>query len=276
MDLSSATAGEIIGLVALLLASGIVAGLLAGLFGIGGGAVIVPVLYQAFVTIGVAEPVQMHLAVGTSIAIIVPTSIRSFLAHNRRGATDTGLLRGWIVAVPVGVILASLVAASISGAGLRAIFAVLALLFGLRFLVAARLRPIADDLPGQPARALVGVGIGFLSTLMGIGGGVLNNTFMTLYGRPMLQAVATSAGVGVLISVPALFGYVAAGWGEPDLPPASLGYVSILAAALLIPTTILAAPYGVRIAHAVNRRVLEIGFGLFLIVVAVRFAVSLA
>jgi uncharacterized membrane protein YfcA len=275
MDLSTASAGELIGYAALLLTSGVVAGLLAGLFGIGGGAVIVPVLYQTFIAIGVAEPVQMHLAVGTSIAIIVPTSIRSFLAHYRRGAADTALLRSWLVAIPAGVVIASLVAAFISGAGLRIIFAVLALVFGLRFLFAAYLRPIAADLPRQPVRGFVGIAIGFFSTLMGIGGGVLNNTFMTLFGRPMIQAVATSAGVGVLISVPALFGYVAAGWGDPDLPPASLGFVSLAAAALLIPTTIIAAPYGVRIAHRLDRRILEIGFGVFLLLVALRFVLSL-
>lgn len=274
MDLSAASTGELIGYLALLLASGAVAGLLAGLFGIGGGAVLVPVLYQTFIAIGVAEPVQMHLAVGTSIAVIVPTSIRSFLAHRRRGAADTALLRSWIVAVPAGVVLASVVAAVIGSAGLRAVFAVLALVFGLRFLVFTRLRPIASDLPLQPVRGIVGAAIGFFSTLMGVGGGVFNNAFMTLCGRPMLQAVATSAGVGVLISVPALFGYIAAGWGDPDLPPLSLGYVSI-AALLLIPATILAAPFGVRIAHAIDRRLLEIGFGLFLLVVSLRFALSL-
>jgi uncharacterized membrane protein YfcA len=217
----------------------------------------------------------MHLAVGSSIAIIVPTSVRSFLAHHRRGAADTDLLRSWIVAIPAGVVAASLVAAVISGGGLRAIFAVLAALFGVRFLIGGRLGTIAPDLPRQPVKGIVGVAIGFFSALMGIGGGMLNNTFMTLYGRSMLQAVATSSGVGVLISVPALFGYIWAGWGNPDLPPASLGFVSLAAVALMIPATILAAPYGVRIAHALNRRYLEFGFGLFLLVVAARFAASL-
>jgi uncharacterized membrane protein YfcA len=248
---------------------------LAGLFGIGGGAVIVPVLYQAFIALGVEETVRMHLAVGSSIAIIVPTSVRSFLAHHRRGAVDTNLLRSWIVAIPAGVVAASLVAAVISGAGLRAIFAVLATLFAVRFLIGGRLGTIAPDLPRQPVKGIVGVAIGFFSTLMGIGGGMLNNTFMTLYGRSMLQAVATSSGVGVLISVPAMIGYVLAGWSNPDLPLASLGFVSLAAVALMIPATILAAPFGVRIAHALDRRYLELGFGAFLLVVALRFAASL-
>jgi uncharacterized membrane protein YfcA len=275
MDLASASTAELIGFAALILGAGIVAGLLAGLFGIGGGAVVVPVLYQVFTILGVEDSVRMHLAIGTSIAVIVPTSIRSYFGHYRLGVVDTGLLRSWVVAIPVGVIAASLIAALISGAGLRGLFAVLALLFGVRFLIGDRLGRLGADLPGQPAKGLIGVAIGFFSTLMGIGGGTLNNTFMTLYGRPMLQAVATSAGVGVLISVPALAGYIWAGWGNPDLPQASLGFVNLAAAALLAPATILSAPYGVRIAHALDRRYLEIGFGLFLLVVAARFAASL-
>jgi len=275
MDLATASAAELIGFGALIVAAGVVAGLLAGLFGIGGGAVVVPVLYQAFIAVGVDESVRMHLAVGTSLAVMVPTSIRSFLAHQKRKAADTELLRGWIVAVPLGVVLASLVAASISGAGLRGIFAVLALLIGIRFLLGARIGRLGNDLPGQPARSLIGVSFGFLSSLMGIGGGTLNNSFMTLYGRPILQAVATSSGLGVLISVPATLGYVWAGWGNPDLPLASLGFVNLAAAVLLIPATILAAPIGVRIAHAIDRRYLEIGFGLFLLLVAVRFLLSI-
>ena len=275
MDLASAGAGEIAGIIALIVAAGIVAGLLAGVFGVGGGAVIVPVLYQVYSIIGVEESVRMHLAIGTSIAVIAPTSLRSFIGHYRRGSADTQLLRSWLIAVPAGVVLASVVAATITDAGLRAIFAVLAAVIAIRFLIGSRLGVLASDLPKQPMRSLVGAVIGFVSSLMGIGGGALNNTFMTLFGRPMLQAVSTSAGVGVLIAVPALFGYIWAGWGEPDLPPASLGFVSVASAALLIPVTLLAAPFGVRIAHALDRRYLEMGFGIFLLLVAVRFAVSL-
>ena len=124
-------------------------------------------------------------------------------------------------------------------------------------------------------RALVGVLIGFFSTLMGIGGGILNNTFMTLFGRPIHQAVATSAGVGVLISIPGVFGYVWAGWNDALLPPLSAGFVNLVGVALLIPISVLAAPLGVRIAHAMTRRQLETGFGLFLLFVAARFALSL-
>ena len=275
MDLANAEMGEIVLYATLLLGTGALAGFLAGLFGVGGGALIVPVLFEAFGAIGVEDSVRMHLAIGTSIAVIVPTSIRSFIAHRRLGSVDEDLLRSWLFVLPVGVVLAIVVAALIGDGGLRAVFSVLALLFAFRFLFLGRLPPFADDLPAQPGRGAIGLAIGFFSTLIGVGGGIFNNTFMTLFGRSMLRAVATSSGVGILVSLPAVIGYVIAGWGQVDLPFGSLGYVSIAAAAFLVPTTIFMAPIGVRMAHAANRRYLEIGFGAFLLLVAARFAASL-
>jgi uncharacterized membrane protein YfcA len=263
-------------LAAAIVAAGMVSGFLAGLFGIGGGAILVPVLYQALTFLGFDQAVTMHISVATSVGVIVPTSIRSFIAHRQRGAVDVELLKAWLVPVPLGAALAALVAASISGEGLRAIFATLAILFGLRMIFAKSTWQIGTQLPGEPLRASVGVAVGFLSTLMGIGGGILNNTFMTLYGRTMHQAVATSSGVGVLVSIPAIAGYVWAGWGNPLLPPFSAGFVNLFALALLIPASVLTAPVGVRFAHRLSRRQLEIGFGIFLLVVAVRFILSLA
>lgn len=274
MDLASASAGELIGFGAMLLGAGAVSGVLAGLFGIGGGAILVPVLYEVFGAFSVDEAVRTHLAVGTSIAVIVPTSFRSYFGHRARGAVDTDLLRAWLVAVPFGVVLAILVAASVGGSWLRLVFAVIALAFAVRFLAGARIRPVAADLPHGLVLRAVGAGIGFVSTLMGIGGGAINNVFMTLFGRPLLQAVATSAGLGVLISVPALAGYVIAGWGRDGLPPGSLGFVSVIALALIVPATVFLAPLGVRIAHGLRRRYLEIAFGLLLLAVSVRFTLS--
>ena len=274
MDLSSIN-GEVIGLALALVASGAVAGLLAGVFGIGGGAVLVPVLYQFLTWLGVDEAVRMHISVATSLGIIVPTSIRSFMAHKKRGAADLELLKSWIIPVPAGVVAASLVAAYVSGDSLKGIFAGIAVIVGLRMLFNRESWKIGNDIPGNPIRAICGVLIGFFSTLMGIGGGVMNNTFMTLYGRPIHQAVATSSGTGVLISIPGVIGMMWAGWGEPNLPAFSLGYVNLLGVALIIPITTFAAPFGVKIAHALPRRYLEVFFGLFLLSVAARFAWSL-
>lgn len=258
-----------------ILAASTVAGIMAGIFGIGGGAVLVPVLYQFLTMLGIDEAVRMHVCVGTSLAIIIPTSMRSFAAHLKRGAVDKDLLRQWMVAVPVGVIAASLVAANISSAGLRIVFALIAILVAIRLLFNRESWCIGDDIPKNPLRTLVGFVIGFLSTLMGIGGGVLTNTFMTLFNRPMHQAVATSSGVGVLISIPATLGFIWAGWGVENLPPFSIGYVNIAAVLMVIPVTVLIAPLGVKIAHALDKRQLEFGFGLFLLLVAARYFYSL-
>lgn len=266
---------DVAGLAAALAAAGLVAGLLAGLFGIGGGTVLVPVFYQVFGLVGVDEALRMHLSVGSSLAIIAPTSIRSLLSHYARGAVDLELLKTYVIAVPTGVLIATLVFASISGRELRIIFAILAILVGIRLIVNRSHWRIADDMPTGPARFAVGASIGFLSTLMGIGGGVLNNTFMTLYGRPIHQAVATSAGVGVLIAVPGFIGSIWAGWGERGLPILSTGFVNWVAVALIIPITLLVAPLGVRLAHGLEKRKLEIGFGIFMLLVAARFLYSL-
>ena len=255
--------------------SGVVSGLMAGVFGIGGGAVLVPVFYQVFGLLGVEEAVRMHLSVGTSLAIIIPTSLRSFTSHKARGAVDMELLRSFYVPIPVGVVLASLTAALISSEGLRIIFAVITLLVAFRLLFNRESWRIGTEIPGNPARGVIGVLIGYFSTLMGIGGGVMNNTFMTLYGRPMHEAVATSSGVGVMIAIPGTLGYVWAGWGAPGLPVASTGYVNWIAVALIIPIALIVTPWGVRLAHALSRRQLEIAFGLFCVFVSARFFWSL-
>lgn len=267
--------GELATFAAAIAAAGVVSGLMAGIFGIGGGAVLVPVFYQVFGMLGVDEAVRMHLSVGSSLGIIIPTSIRSFLGHKARGAVDMDLLKSYLIPVPAGVVLASLTAAYISSAGLRTIFAIITLLVAFRLIFNRETWQIGSDIPGNPARAMAGALIGYLSTLMGIGGGVLNNTFMTLFGRPMHQAVATSSGVGVLIAIPGTFGYIWAGWGNPLLPVASTGFINWIAVALIIPIALVVTPYGVRVAHALKKRQLEIGFGLFCIFVSVRFFLSL-
>ena len=251
--------------------AGIIAGVIAGVFGVGGGAVLVPVFYQLFAYLGVDDAVRMHLCVGTSLGIIVPTSIRSFKGHLAKGAVDTGMLKAIALPIVIGVVIGSLLAAYVPADGLKAVFAGVACLIGLKMLLGRADWRLGDDLPGQPGMGMIGVGIGTLSTLMGIGGGVFGNTVMTMYGRPIHQAVATSSGLGVLISIPGVLGFMAAGWGREGLPPLSLGYVSLIGVALVIPASVLAAPIGVRIAHAISRRRLEMAFALFLFFVSIRF-----
>lgn len=262
---------ELLTLALTIAGAGVIAGFLAGLFGIGGGAILVPVFFQAFGFAGVDDAVRMHLSVGTSLAIIVPTSLRSFLTHRAGGAVDMELLKRWVIAVPVGVLIASAVIAFISSEGLRLVFAAIAVIVALRLLFNRETWKLASDLPQEPFRFVVGSTIGFLSTLMGIGGGVLNNTFMTLFGRPIHQAVATSSGVGVLISIPGMIGAMWAGWGAPGLPLGSVGYVNWVAVALVVPITLLVVRFGANLTHKMPKRRLEVAFGVFLLTVAARF-----
>jgi uncharacterized protein len=266
---------QIIEFAVYLLVAGAISGFLAGLFGIGGGTVLVPAFYQVFGAFGVDDALKMQLSIGTSLALVVTTSIRSLSAHRKRGAVDEDLLRSWWVALPVGALIASLVVAFISSFGLRTIFAVVCVVIAAKLLFGRDNWRLGSDLPKNPVRAIVGVAIGFLSTLMGIGGGVLNNTFMTSYGRPIHQAVATSAGVGVLIAIPGCIGYIIAGWHKVGLPPFSTGYVNWLAIALIMPLSNYVTPIGVKVAHALPKRQLEVSLGLYLLFVAGRFGWTL-
>ncbi len=267
----TASSGELIQIVIALLLAGAFTGVLAGLFGIGGGAIIVPILFQAYTMLGVDESIRMHISVATSMAIIIPTGFRSFLAHRKRGTVDIGVVRRWILPMGLGVIIASIIAAFISGKALAGIFAVIAALIAVRMLVGGDKWRFGEDLPPEPWQSIAGGLIGFFSTFMGIGGGNLVNAYMTLYGRPMIQAVGTSSAVGLIISIPAVIGYAWGGWGVPGLPPLSAGYVNLLGMIVMIPVSVLAAPYGVKLAHAMSRRQLEVSFGIFLAIVSARF-----
>ena len=266
---------DVLPLIAVLAAAGLVTGILAGLLGIGGGGILVPILYEVFGAVGVDDNVRMHVSVGTALAVIIPTSIRSFRAHHARGAVDMSVLKSMAVAVAVGVLVGIGIASVVDGSVLKIVYVVSALAMAINLTFGGDRWRLGTELPGNPARAGVGGAIGLVSTLIGIGGGVYVTAFMTLYGRPIHQAVATAAGFGPIIAIPAALGYVWAGWGADGLPAGSVGYVSILGALLIMPTSVLAAPLGVRIAHGISRRALELAFAAFLATVAVRFFLSL-
>ena len=274
---------ELLWLSAGLICAGAATGILAGLFGIGGGAVIIPVLYEVFRITGVPEAVRMPLCIGSSLAIIIPTSISSFRAHRTRGAADTTVLKQWIVPTVIGVMLGSFIARFAPEQLFKIVFVVVATTSAVRLLFARDSWKFGDVFPNAPWMQLFGLIIGLLSALMGIGGGQLTNLVMMFYGRPILQSVATAAGLGVAISIAGAIGYVYAGWPRaaeyPDVAalqfPFALGYVSLIGVLLVTPLSALIAPLGVRIAHALTRRQLEVAFGLFLLIVSLRFLVSL-
>ncbi len=268
--------GDLAFLAVSLVVAGAFTGILAGLFGVGGGAVIVPVLYEIFRVIGVPEDVRMPLCVGTSLAIIIPTSIRSFNAHRAKGLVDLDILKIWAVPVVLGVVAGSYIARFAPPDLFKIVFVFVAVASALRLLFASDRWQLGTEIPGKVLMSVYGAVIGVLSALMGIGGGQLSSLFMTFYGRPIHQAVATSSGLGVLISIPGALGFIYAGWPKMAvLPPLSLGYVSLIGFILFIPTSIWTAPIGARLAHRLSKRRLEVTFGIFLLVVAARFIWSL-
>jgi uncharacterized membrane protein YfcA len=274
--LSGLPISEIVWLAAVIAGGGLITGILAGMFGIGGGGVIVPILYEVFGVLGVSDDVRMQLCVGTSIAIIVPTNINSFLAHRARGAVLMDVVRAWTIPAIVGVAVGSTIAAFAPGAVLKIAFAVIASLIAFKLLIGRDTWRIGDDLPKGPVMKAYGFAIGLAASLMGISGGSISNMMLTLHGKSIHKAVATSAGLGVPITIAGTIGYMLAGLPHQDLmPPLSIGYVSFIGLVLMAPISSLAAPYGARLAHALPKRVLEIAFGLFLLSVSVRFVISL-
>jgi uncharacterized membrane protein YfcA len=268
--------GDLAFLAAALVVAGAATGVLAGLFGVGGGAVIVPILYEVFRVIGVPDDVRMPLCVGTSLAVIIPTSIRSFNAHRARGLVDLAILKIWALPVMLGVIGGSIIARYAPPDLFRIAFVAIATTMALRLLFASERWKLGETMPGLAPTSLYGVLIGLLSALMGIGGGQFGTLFMTLHGRTIHQAIATSSGLGVLVSVPGTLGFIYAGWPRMDiLPPLSLGFVSVIGFLLIVPSSIWTAPIGARLAHRLSKRRLEVAFGLFLLAIASRFAWSL-
>jgi uncharacterized protein len=267
---------ELIFVVVGLLVGGVATGLLAGLFGVGGGAIIVPVIYAVFGLMNVPEDLRMPLSVGTSLAVIIPTSIQSLRAHYAKGAVDMDILRLWAVPVVLGVVVGSFLARYAPASLFKIVFVCVASLTAAKLLFASDRWTLGDTMPTGILMKVYGATIGLLSSLMGIGGGQLANLFMTLYGKPIHQAIATSSGLGVLISVPGAIGYMLAGWPRMEaLPPLSIGYVSLIGLLLIAPTSALVAPYGARLAHRLPKRKLEVAFGLFLILVSARFLWSI-
>jgi len=262
-------------LLAALLVTGTVAGILAGLLGVGGGIVIVPVLFHMFTLLGIAPEVKMHLAVGTSLATIIPTSIISARAHAARGSCDGALLRALGPGLLVGVLIGSLLSGILRGPILTAVFAIVALFVAAHMAFAKQGLTLAERLPGSPFRELLGTAIGGFSTLMGIGGGTLSVPILTALNYPMHRAVGTAAAIGTLISIPGALAFILAGLGVPGRPPGSIGYVNLLGVALIVPMTMFTAPYGARLAHATNARRLKQVFAAFLLLTSLRMLYGL-
>jgi len=256
--------------VPLLLLAGAFAGVLAGMLGVGGGAIIVPALFLIFGYLGVDPSVKMHLAVGTSLATIIPTSIRSMRAHQVRGSFDAQLYWSWLPALAVGVLVGSWLASMANTFMLTVMFGVVVLIVALQMVFARIDLRIADKPPEPPAKWALAGTIGTISAMMGIGAGSLSIPTMSMYGVPMHRAVGTSAGFGLVIGIAGTVGFIWNGWQVSQLPPYSLGYVNWLGLLVIAPATVIFVPLGASFAHSLSQVNLRRVFAAFLVIVAVR------
>ncbi|AQR62740.1 hypothetical protein BZG35_14590 [Brevundimonas sp. LM2] len=257
-----------------VLAAGLVGGLIAGLFGVGGGTVLVPALFYAFSVLGLGGESNLHVAIGTSLLTIVATSWRSLGAHRAHGAVDEEVLRTWTPWVGAGALVGAAVAGVTSMEGLAIVYGVCLVVIAAQMGLLPERITLRPDLPTGATRRWTGGLIGLLSAMMGVGGGSFGGMLMTLCGRPIHQAVATASGFGIAIGAAAAVGFVAFGWSADGRPPLSLGYVNVPAAVVMGILTTLVAPFGARLAHRLDRTVLRRAFAVYLLVTALSVMIN--
>lgn len=269
---------DLIGEYALLLialaGAGAVAGIIGGLFGVGGGTVLVPVLFYAFSVMGVGGESNLHVAIGTSLLTIVATSWRSLATHRAHGAVDEVVLKTWTPWVAFGGLVGAAIAGLASMEGLGLVYGVCLILVAAQMGLLPERFVLRRDLPQRWGRRAVATAIGLLSAMMGIGGGSLGGMTLTLCGRPIHQAVSTAAGFGLAIGAASAVGFVFFGWGAVGRPPLSLGYVNVPAAVVMGLLTALTAPIGARLAHRLNKTVLRKAFAVYLLAAALSVVVK--
>lgn len=250
--------------------TGAISGIAAGLLGIGGGIIMVPAMVFAYQLLGYSPDVLMHVAVGTSLAIIIPTGWRSAKSHMARGSVDRDLVKLWGPFIVAASLLGGLMAGWYSGAALKIVFGVVALLVALNMFWPVK-KPILGGIAHlRWVNRVTAVIIGYISALMGIGGGSLSVPTLVAFGKPIHTAVGTSSALGVILAIPAMIGFIISGWGVEGTPPLSLGYVNIPSFVLIGGLATLTAPLGVAVAHKLNARMLKLVFALFLLFVGSR------
>ncbi len=255
-------------MIVLVMVIGAFAGVLAGLLGVGGGIVLVPAFFYAFQTLGYDGPQLMQMCLATSLATIIVTSLRSVHAHNKRGAVDWGILKSWAPGIVIGAVIGMLLVAQLRTNVLQGIFGGLALIVGLYMAFGRAHWRLGQAMPKGTKRAILSPSVGFLSVLMGIGGGSFGVPLMSLFNVPIHRAVATAAGFGVVIAVPSVIGFLLVGTST-NSPPWTIGAVNIPTFAIVIAMTLITAPIGVKLAHAMDPKPLKRVFSVFLMLVAV-------
>lgn len=267
--------GEVAVIVAVLMTTGLCVGFMSGLLGIGGGGLLVPVLYEVFVFLDVPDENRFHLAIGTSLAVMIPTTLRSYVAHRTSGVADSSIVKRLAVPVLIGVAVGSVIARASSDIVLKWVWIIFSLLLVIKLFFGRESWRLGRDVPNSFAVEAYGVLVGTVSTIMSVGGGAYITALLTLYGRSIKQAVGTSVGFGPIIAIPGMVGFIWAGWNVAGLPIGSVGYVNLLGFAALAPTSVFMAPVGAKMAQGISHRNLEIVMGCFILTISVRFLVSI-
>lgn len=251
---------------AAVVVAGIAAGLIAGLLGVGGGIVLVPVLFYLFTLLDIDSAIRMHLAVGTSLSTIIATAYSSSRAHYLKGSIDIDLLKNWGPSLFIGAVIGIVIFSQIKSDHLSLVFAIITLLIAIYMLFKPNQKDnVEPSFPKGPLRHIYGLIVSSLSSIMGIGGGTLSVPLLTIYHYPIRKAVGTAAAIGLIIAIPGTIGAFLSGMDAEGLPPFSIGYVNVLAFLILIPITWYFAPKGARLAHSISPKVLRLLFAIFLI-----------
>lgn len=258
-----------------LVATGIFAGILAGLLGVGGGIVIVPVLFFLFQSFGVSAESAMLVATATSLATIVPTSISSIRSHNKKGNVDFDLLKRWAVFILIGVLAGSWLVTRVEGTLLTLLFGVIATLSALNMLFRAGKSALFQQLPSTVGQKVMGISIGFFSAMVGIGGGTISVPLLTLCNYPAHKAVGTAATIGLIISLPGALTMLVLGSTPIDAPVGTFGLVNLFSFICIVPLTVLFAPVGASLAAKLDAVKLKKVFALVLLVTGLRMLAQL-
>ncbi|MEC7734742.1 MAG: sulfite exporter TauE/SafE family protein [Pseudomonadota bacterium] len=267
-----------IGLIPFIIAlalSGIFSGFLAGLLGVGGGIIVVPVLYHVLLSLGFSQDIIMHVSVATSLAIIIPTGWRSYVAHKKNESVDNFILKKWLIPTLIGSAIGAVIAGLISGFYLTFFFATIALLVCINLFLSNEDFKLSNELPSGLFSLNIPLFVGAFSSMLGIGGGTFNVSIMSLYGVPIHKAVGTSAGLGFFLSIPGTLFFILTGFHIANLPPMSLGYVNILGLLLIAPLAAISAPLGAKYAHSLPKKILTRIFAIFLLFTSVRMYLEL-
>lgn len=259
---------DMLTLLAVLVASGAVAGLIAGLLGVGGGLILVPAFFYAFSSLGYHPDQLMQICVATSVGTIIFTSIRSVQSHRKRGSFSGELLRTWGPFIALGSVAGVLTATQLRSEELQIAFGCIGVAIGLWLLLGNKDWRASEQMPGPVLRSVYSLIIGFFSALMGIGGGSFTVPILTAYGFPPVRAVGTSPGFGLMISIPGLIAFLLTGWDLPGKPPLTIGYVNLPAVAVIVLVTMVTVPWGVRLAHALSPARLRLIFALTVLLMA--------